>query len=142
MALALVMPDIVKLMVAFLRAQAEVTALTGNPLSIRGKLARNTVFPAVAITRITDEPVQERPFYIEAVRVQFDCWGGNNRQAERLAQAVRSSIMERALNHGNSEGFITKLVPRGMSDTPDDLFDPNKERYIVEIEIWVRPIPA
>ncbi len=142
MALTLLMPDIVKMMVAFLRAQSEVVAAAGGVTSIRGALGKDTPFPAVSVTRISDEVMVVRPYYVEAVRVQFDCWGGNNRQAERLAQAVRSSIMERGLNHGNSEGFITNVVPRGMSDTPDDTFDPDKERYIVEMEIWVRPIPA
>jgi len=141
MVLNLLMPDVVKMMVTFLRAQTEVVAAAGDPSSIRGKLVKDTVFPAVAITRITNEVIVEQPFYVEAVRVQFDCWGGNNRQAERLAQAVRASITERGVNYGNSEGVITRVVPAGMSDTPDDVFDPDKERYIVEMDIWVRPTP-
>lgn len=142
MTLQLVMPDIVKMMVAFLRAQAEVVAECGSSTSIRGKLVKDTVYPAVRVTRITDEAIVVRPFYVEAVRVQFDCWGGNNRQAERLAQAVRAAITERGVNYSNAEGVVTKVVPRGMSDTIDDSQEPMRERYIVEIEVWVRPVPA
>jgi hypothetical protein len=140
MVLQLVMPDVVKMAVAFLRAQPEVVALCGAPTSIRGKLIKNTVYPAVRITRISDEPVMVQPFYIEAVRVQFDCYGGNNRQAERLAQAVRNVLMHRAVNHQNDEGVIVKVVPRGMSDTPDETQTPARERYILELEMHVRPL--
>jgi len=140
MALTLVMPDVVKMLVGFLRAQAEVTALCGAPGSIRGQLIKDTIYPAVRITRISDEPVMIQPFLIEAVRVQFDCWGGNNRQAERLAQAVRNVLMYRGLNYFNDEGIICRVVPRGLSDSPDDTQEPPKERYILEMEVHVRPI--
>lgn len=139
MTLELVMPDVVKMMVAFLRAQPEVVALCGASASIRGRLEPNTVYPAVRITRIGDEPINEVPFIVEAVRVQFDCWGGNNRQAERLAQAVRNVVMARGINHANDEGVMTKAIPRGLSDLPDDSQVPARERYVLELEIWVRP---
>jgi hypothetical protein len=140
MALTQVMPDVVKLLVAFLRAQSEVVALCGAATSIRGALVANTVYPAVRVTRISDEPIVTQPFKVEAVRVQFDCWGGNNRQAERLGQAVRNVLMARGWDHSNDEGTILKVIPRGLSDVFDDSFEPGRERYIYEAEVWVRPI--
>lgn len=140
MVLSNVMPDVTKLLVAFLRDQPEVVALCGAAASIRGSLQPSTAYPAVRVTRISDEPIVAHPFKVEAVRVQLDCWGGNNRQAERLAQAVRNVLTSRAWDHSNDEGTIIKAMPRGLSDLVDDSQTPPRERYVLEMEVWVRPI--
>lgn len=142
MTLQLVMPDVVKMLVAFLRAQPEVVALCGASASIRGKLVKNTVYPAVRVLRITSEPINQRPFVVESVRVQLECYGGNNRQAERLAQTCRAALAERAVGYGSAEGLITKVVPAGLNDLPDEAFTPARERYIAEVDIWMRAAPG
>ena len=132
------MPDVVKLAVGFLRAQTEVTDLMGATTSARGRLDKNVQYPAVKVTRISSEPVHNRPFLVERVRMQFDAYGGNNREAERLAQNVRSTLMERGVGYEADGGWITKIIPVSMDDLPDEAFEPVKERYIVQMDIWVK----
>lgn len=132
------MPDVVKMGVSFLRAQSEVTDLMGATTSARGRLDKNTQYPAVRVVRISSEPVHSRPFVVERVRVQFDCYGGNNREAERLAQNVRSTLIERAVGFSSDGGLVTKVIPVSMDDLADESFEPVKERYIVEMDIWVK----
>jgi len=142
MTLGLVMPDVVKMLVGFYRAQPEVVALLGHPLSVRGKLAKDTQYPAIRIFRVTSQPVMAVPHYIEEAWVQLDCYGGNNRQAERLAQVARAALCENGHNYSNSEGVIVGVRPLTMSDQPDEGFTPPRERYVVEMAVRVRPHPA
>lgn len=140
MTLELVMPDTVAMLVTFCRAQSEIVALVAAPTSIRGKLDQGVPFPAVKVTRIASEPQTLKPLLLENVRMQFDCYGGNNRQAERLAQAIRSSLMERATGYANSEGIITRVEPSNLQDLPDESFEPTRERYILEMLVRVKPL--
>lgn len=134
-----VQPDVVKLVVAFLRAQTEVTALIAAA-QIRGQVGDNPTFPLVRVTRITDTGAVPEPPLLDQVQVQIDVWGGNNRQAERLAATIKAALVWRIPNHSNDEGVVTKAVTRGMSNSPDDAFTPPRERYIVLADLWTRPL--
>lgn len=132
-----VQPDIVKLVVGFLRAQSEVTDLVPAE-QIRGQVGDDPTFPLVRVTRITDTAAVESPPVLDAVTVQLDCWGGNNRQAERIAATCKAALVYRGPNYSNDEGVVTNVVTRGISNLPDDGFAPPRERYIAVLDVWTR----
>lgn len=136
----IVMPDVSKMVITLLRASPAVQLLVGNGNdSIRGNLQPTTQFPAVRVTRITDETMVAHPHVLESVRMQIDCWGGNNRQAERLAQTCKAVLLD-STNYVNDEGIVTKVRSAGLSDQVDDTFTPARERYILDLDITVQPL--
>ncbi len=132
-------PDMTKLVVVYLRDQPEVTALL-PAAQIRGRVGDAPTFPLVRVTRITDTSVRETPPLLDQVQMQLDVWGGNNRQAERIAATCRAALVWRLPGYENDEGVVTHVVARGTSDQPDDAFSPPRQRYIVLVDIWARPI--
>lgn len=134
-----VMPDVVKLLVGFYREQYEMTALL-PATQIRGQSGDDPTFPLVRITRISDTAFVAEPPILDQVVVQIDCWGGNNRQAERIAATAKATLAMRGPGYGNDEGWITKVVTQGMGNLPDEDYEPVRERYVLQMAVWVQPL--
>ncbi len=134
-----VQPDIVKMVVGFLRVQAEVTALIPAN-QIRGQLGNRPTFPLARVTRITDVALVAVPPILDRVTVQIDVWGGNNRQAERIAATMKAALVWRGTGYVNDEGVITGVDTAGLSNIPDDDFDPPRQRYVLDIDVYTRTL--
>jgi Protein of unknown function (DUF3168) len=136
-----VMPDVVRILVSFLRAQPEVVALVGD--NVRGELPPKQSFPAIRVTRIGSEPVVSLPHELDLVNVQLDVWGGNDRQAERLAAVVSALLTSDRLAPGyaDDEGEIHHVRAGTFFGDVDDAMTPPRRRYVATFDLYVRPKP-
>jgi hypothetical protein len=134
------MPDVVKLVVSFLRAQPEVTALLPDPNNIKGQLPTSPSFPIVRVNRVASTSVLSHPNELDQVTVQLDVWGGNDRAAERIAATAKAALAERVIGYEAGEGHVANISNISVSGLPDETFDPPRRRYIVSFDLFTRPI--
>jgi Protein of unknown function (DUF3168) len=134
------MPDVTKLLVNFLRAQPEVVALLTDSKNVRGELPPEPTFPAVRVTRIGSQAVVSLPHELDVVNVQVDVWGGNDRQAERLAAVIQATLTQRlAPGYVDAEGEVHHVVAGNFFSDVDDSMTPQRRRYVATFDLYVRP---
>lgn len=130
-------PDIETILVAHLRADAAVAAITDR---IGTRHPRSTTDPWVKIYLLDDRVhVRSSALHFIHAAVQLDCYGSSDQvlaesEASDLGRAVRAAL------HGMAAGDHVDAVVTGVSDLalrplPDDSLEPARERYIVTATI-------
>lgn len=132
-------PDTEKLIGIYLRAQSAVTNLVGQRVS--GKHPRNTATPWVKVTQIGDTAVTSRPLHLYEVRLQLDCYGGDDdatshEEASELARTVRQELSE-APDSSHTGAVISHVTFGPMSRIPDTDFEPARERFVLDANIFI-----
>jgi len=98
--------------------------------------------PFVRLRRLPSPPVRARPLWLDAAAVQLDCYGGGQRQANRLAETVRAALDQLA-DGAVTEGVATGVDQGAMGYLPDpDLLTERggaRERYIVDVTVYTHP---
>ena len=129
------LPDVEALVIGFLRADPDVTALVGQ--RTYGRMPDAKTWPMVIVTRITSNMlVQTPPAEFEQVTIQCDAYGGPKAEAQDIAQTVRAALAHRLVEPPNGVAAID-LGPMGYLPDPD--FEPPKARYTSDVLVTVRP---
>ena len=129
--------DVERLVSAALRSSPAVTALVDQ--RVYTELPKRAEWPLVRLTRIGGGPTAT-PAVLDAARLQFDAYGGSKAQARELAATIIGVIdAELVGEHDGGESTVTATRPGTLRYTPDPTFDPPKPRYIVDVQVYVRP---
>lgn len=77
---------------AWLRAHSDVAPLaTGG---VKNRFESNQAFPACRVSRIGGQLIGGDSYAGERVMLQFDCLGGNDGDAWRLAETIRAALTQ------------------------------------------------
>lgn len=132
------MPDVEYVLYEWLSAQPEVSDLVADRI-YKAALPPDVVWPAVRLTRITGDSIIPYPAVYDESRVQIDVWGEQQRQANRIAETIRSVITLRLNNYNHAEGVIKTADPQPPIYQPDVDATTSKgnprPRYIVDVVI-------
>ena len=123
-------PDPTDALIAFLKTDPPITAISGDRVSTT---RIDTAQPRIQITMLpgaVTEPFEQNTEY------QLDCWGGTERQAKTLARTVVTRIygMRGALDGGAVTTARPSLMP---FDSPDPVT--GRPRSICQVEITISP---
>lgn len=130
------LPSTEVLVVAHLKASADVTALVGTRVGT--ELYAGTD-PAVWLSLVTGEERVRRHLAVQVVDVRS--YGGTKAQADVLARTVHDVMHQMAGTHaqGVVSGVRCLVLPFW---SPDDGFTPARARYIGTYEIVAHPSPV
>jgi hypothetical protein len=146
------MPDARPLMRDFLKEQASIKALIGNPARIHGAIPRTPIFPLLIIVGDVAGTEIIREHLDEAV-VQFDVYGNIDTdanapastdfddQARLIARTVRAEALT-APSYDHPRGVITDVATlRRPQPLPDTTTNPSRPRYSFDLGITCHPHP-
>lgn len=131
------LPDVEKVISAYLRSRTEVTALVGD--RIYTEIPKTPTFPLVRLTRVGGAPITSRPLHIDQAIVQVDVFGGPKTQARLLAETCRHVLSE-AHEATHTGASVDDVVFGAFQWLPDPSFEPTKPRYSFDAAITVHPI--
>jgi len=132
------LPDVERMMSAYLRTKTEVTDLVGqNVYTVVPKQAA-TKFPFVRLTRITGAPLFSRPLRFDQATIQVDCWGGSKQLAWQTAATIAALLTEDFLGV-HDEGVVVNVDINGLQDLPDTTYDPPQPRWLFDAVVTARP---
>lgn len=131
------LPDLDPILVAYLRADATVAAVTDR---IGTRTPPNLTEPWVRITLLDDrDDPRSSAQHLTSSLVQLDCFAGSAGDrlgASRLARAVRAALHALPGIHGAA---VITGAKTSMSRQPDETFTPAMERYIVSADLSLHP---
>lgn len=127
-------PDVEVVLVAYLRARSDVTALTDR---VGTRHPSTTGDPWVKVTAIVDTANQRSSaLHLTHALVQIDCYGSSDpvtakAEASELARTVLAAIdaMPAAEHTG---AVVTAVNGLSLRPLPDEDLTPARERYIVQ----------
>lgn len=129
-----VLPDPQRVLAGWLRSQPELRDLIGYRVY--------TVFPRkpggdtfVLLDLIGGEPVVQRPNVYYLGRVQANVYGGRHSQIWDVVQTILWLAWKRGTG---TDGNPTVRVG-AIRDLPDETYDSPRPRYVVDLEVFVRP---
>jgi hypothetical protein len=114
---------------------------------VLGQTPDTTEKPWVQVTLLDPANVtgNSRVEYLMSYYVQFDCYAGSEENSSpaafELADAVRSSLID-AIGQSigpDDEAVVTDVRPLSMPRIPDNDFEPARQRYILDAEVFMRP---
>lgn len=133
-----VLPNVTSLIVAFLRADPDVSAIAGQ----RGyaiELPENPTLPCYRVTRFGGLPAFQVPFELDTADLQIDTWGATHKQASDLINTIRAALSAR-LPGKQPTGIVTAVDHGTLADSPDPTFDPPRPRCIADVTVTYRPL--
>lgn len=138
-----VLPDVEALVVAFSRADADVSSLLG--VRIYGdSVPHKKTYPLARVHRFGGVPVMQVPLEIDTATLQLDVWDNTKRGASNVMRTWRSVLAARLPGvhdfGGGVAGVITAVDIGVLSYDPDAVFDPPKPRYITDVSVSYRPL--
>lgn len=138
------MVDAERLVSAWLRAQAEVTAVVG-PRVFVGLVPAGQAFPLVTVERIGGVP-HPGPLHLDRARLQIDAWGrgstaspvpSGRAQVRDLAALVQALLHER-LPGRHELGVVTAVEEDlGLSWSPDP--EDGRDRFLFGVTVFTHP---
>jgi hypothetical protein len=130
----------------FVNVATEVAALVSGRI-YKAALPPHPQGPLVQLTKIAGRNVIYNPLVLDVSRVQFDCYGGSQRDANRLAETIRSCLDRDMNNYVHADGTIVAAEcypPHYIPDPdwPTDRGGP-KPRYMFDCLVTSKlPRPA
>lgn len=140
------MPDVEKLLGVYLLAQSEVTSIVSTRV-YKAALPKDAQGPLVRLQRVSGQSLIYNPLVLDQSRIQFDCYGGSQTEANRLAETVRALLDQDMNNYVDSTGTIVSAICSppfyaADPDWPTDRGGP-KPRYIFDCVVTSKlPLPA
>lgn len=132
----MLLPDSLRLVTSFLRAQTELTAVVSD--RVYTVIPAEKTWPMVRVTAFGGDTPHTRPWWIDQPIFQLDAFGGPQKQARDLANLCRSLLAERIIGV-HTEGTVTDVTVGGLADIPDDTFTPAKHRTLFTVQLTVHP---
>lgn len=130
------MPDAEALLSAFLRDQASIEALVAE--RVYTAVPKDPQFPLLMVRRVSGAPVGSRPLHLDAPLMQLDAYGGTKKVAQQIAETARD-VIARSLEGVHAQGVVTGVSFGPMSWLPDGDYSPAKQRYVVDVTVFVHP---
>lgn len=131
------LPNVEKLLSAFLRAQPSVIALVGDRVYTR--LPEKTVFPAVQVHQFYTQFLN-RPLWLARYFVQVDAWADNKAQAWNVSATVMAALGD-SLEGVHADGIVNAVSFDGWTDDPDEIYTPAKPRWRFTALVTGHPLP-
>jgi hypothetical protein len=128
---------------SFLKEQPAVAALVGT--RVVAQTPPSTDKPWVRVTLIDPQNKTgiRRVEYLVGYYLQLDCYTGKTggqAEAFALAKAVRDALVT-APGTAIGDVIVTDAAPLSMPRSPDTDLSPARERFILDIEITMKPTP-
>lgn len=142
----IVLPDIEAVLVAYLRARPEVSAIVDDRVATEIPAAErladgDVLFPRVKLARVGGTPTIDRPLWLDRALVQFDAYGTSKSQARLLADTVRAVMADATGVRGDA--VITRVNPGGLMWLPDTAYgEAGQPRYLATAAVSFHPRPA
>lgn len=131
------LPDVEKVISAYLRSRAEVAALVEG--RVYTEIPKMPVFPLVRLMRVGGEPLTTRPLYIDQALLQIDAFGGPKALARQIAETCRHVLSEAHLT-SHSGASVDNVEFGSFQWLPDPTFEPAKPRYSFDVSVTIHPI--
>ena len=131
-----VMPDVPKVALDYLRTIPEVTTLTPR---ISTQSPATPVYPYVTVQRVGGNEVVE--FRLDRANLQLDAWGTNEAEASLVIRTVIAALKAaRGYQHPTAVIAAAELVlsPQWI---PDTTRTPPTPRFVASVALTVHPIP-
>lgn len=132
------MPDVERLVIETLQGSLDVQALVGD--RVYSDLPASPVWPSVRVARIGGS-VSVRPYRLERVLVQVDCWGGPRRLTSRVAETCRAAAVQDLPGVHEVGGVgcvVTGVDAGGIVDTSDGEYAPARPLSRFSLTVFVR----
>lgn len=130
--------DIEMVVGAYLRGHDDVLDITDRVMT---RTPPTTDEAWVRLTLLTDEQRSTSLYFVASV-LQVECYAGNaggQSEASVLARTVRDALDD--MPQAQLEDAVVTSVVSSMRRMPDDVFEPARERYIIQSTIthhaWV-----
>jgi len=137
-----VLPDVARLVSAYLRNDADVQALAGDRVytAFPKQLDKSTTF--VLVQRIGGPPVLSRPLVVDLAVIQLDAYGGPQAAAHELVATCRAALVELVGEQPGDTGNVCGVVFGPLRYVPDETWKPPRPRYVCDLEVTVKPSGA
>jgi hypothetical protein len=134
-----ILPDVSRLVSAYLRFVPEVRALVGDRVytAFPKQVSKSSSF--VLVTRIGGPPVLTRPLVLDLAVMQLDAYGGPQSAAHELVATCRAALAELEGEQPNAGGNVTGVVVGALRYVPDETYKPPRPRYVSDLEVYVKP---
>ena len=134
------LPDVSRLISAYLRSVPEVAAIVGDRVYTAFPKQLDKSTPFVMIQRTGGEPVVGRPRVVDRAFVQLDAYGGPQAQAHELAETCLAALSELSGEQPDNAGNVADV--RVIADrryVPDETWMPPRPRYVSDLEVTCKP---
>lgn len=137
MALAL-LPDVERAVSLALRDEPELAPIAARVFTVVPKNVGAD--PFVIVRRFGGEPTVPRPLVHERADLQLDSYGGTKAVAQKWARSVAAVLAELAgvVSDGDVDGWISGTTVGALRYLPDEIFEPARPRYVLDVEVFVR----
>jgi hypothetical protein len=133
------LPDVARLVSAYLRARAEVVALVEQRVYTAFPKQLDESKPFVLVQRIGGPPVLARPLVVDLAVLQLDAYGGPQAAAHELVATCRAVLVELQGEQPNASGNVCGVVNGPLRYVPDETWKPPRPRYVADLELTVKP---
>lgn len=123
----------------WLLGDAGIKTATGGRV-YAGDMSSTSAMPAVRLSRFGGSPAVSRPLVLDEADLQVDVWAASKLAAFDIVADVMHRLSEL---DGERTPFGSATTDVGaLRYVPDDVFDPPRPRYLVDVTVWARPLAA
>jgi hypothetical protein len=137
---ALRLPDVERLVSAYLRAHVDVVELVGDRVyTAFPSGAGDDASPLVLVQRIGGTPPLSHPLVVDEAQVQVDAYGGGKALAWEVLTTVLAAFDELegvVFADGSSVSAVRQGAIRAADD---DTFTPSRPRFVADVTLTTRP---
>jgi hypothetical protein len=131
------LPDAERLVAAFLREDARITALIGVDRVYTAFPAKAGTSALLLVQRIGGIPPLSVPLVFDEAELQLDAYGGPKSAAHELAATARAVLTELE-GAVRPEGVCSAVRFGALRYLPDETFSPPRPRYLFDATFTVR----
>lgn len=136
------LPDVSRLVSAYLRGVPEVVALVEQRVYTAFPKQLDKATPFVLVQRTGGLPVLARPLVVDTAVLQLDAYGGPQAQAHELVATCRAALAELQGEQPNASGNVCGVVVGALRYVPDETWTPPRPRYVSDLDVTVKPADA
>jgi hypothetical protein len=140
----IVLPYVQRLLVWFLLAQDEVTALVDQ--NVYTDLPATPDWPVVRVSTFPGRIIEGGSIYwLEQTLAQVDVWGGPRVLTHDIAETCRSTLKARlngAVEFGAVSAVVTEVQVGGIRDDSDADYTPAKPHARFDVTVTAHPGPV
>lgn len=135
----LLMPDVELLVFEYLRDHPDVDAIA-NGRVYRVTPANVGMEPFVRVHQFDSDNLVPNLQHFDAAFLQIDSYAGPQATASLLGRTVRAALQD--LPGTYTGAVVTGAKTEGWRYQPDTTFDTARARFIVDLTVWVHPVPT
>lgn len=134
------LPDIEKLVAAFLRSQADVASLVSARVYTDRQGLAHPTYPYVIVTRLGG--VGDYPHWKDEARLQIEAWYRDGSKPDTLTVIRTVEAALQLLPGTHAEGVVSGVQTAGPQWLPDPTSTPAIPRYLLNATVWSHPVPS